>query len=71
MNVYDYDCRIEKDESNLRLKKKGNGSAGCYLQTNAYPMTLGDDVLYLSLTVDKKTNPSTHTCGSHAENKHD
>lgn len=32
-----------------------------------------DDVLYLSLTVDNKTSPSTRIsiCGSHAENKHD
>ncbi len=70
-NVCYYDCRREREKSLSRIlsSKRKFGK-------NAHPMTpaaaADDDVLYLSLTVDNKTSPSTRLsmCGSHAENKH-
>ncbi len=70
---------VEKRKMKLTWDRneKRNSSAGYYHQKkfgeNAHPMASAADVLYLLLTVDNKTSPSTRIsmCEFHAENKHD
>ena len=47
---------IVEEKRKMRLGRKRNRTAGWYLQTvrqKAHHMAPGDDVLYLSLSVDK------------------